>query len=209
MNATPELWTATYEAENLEELNEAYRHWASAYDRDTCQQMGYVGPQVAAAMLDRHLPTADCRILDAGCGTGLVGQVLNDMGYDRIEAMDCSPDMLREAENKDVYRRVFPADMSRALDLPSDAYDAAICVGTFTYAHVRAEAFEELVRVTRPGGYVCFTIRDGAYQEYGYRDKMLAMEADGVWTLEEMREADYLVKEEVTARFFTYRVDAD
>ena len=209
MNVTPELWKATYEADSLEELNEAYRRWASAYDRDTCKVMGYVGPQVAAAMLDRYLPHEDCRILDAGCGTGLVGEALHRMGYADLEAMDCSPDMLREAENKDVYRRVFPADMSRALDLPSDAYDATICVGTFTYAHVHADAFDELVRVTRPGGYVCFTIRDGAYQEYGYRDKMLALEADGAWTLEEMREADYLVKEDVTARFFTYRIEAE
>lgn len=206
MTSTPQRWKATYCAENLNELNEAYRRWACDYDEDTCGRMGYVGPQVAARMLDRHLPSKEAAVLDAGCGTGLVGEVLQDMGYTNLDAMDCSPDMIEEAESKSVYRRVFREDMNRDLDLHADAYDATICVGTFTYAHVGPSAFAELVRVTRPGGYVCFTVRDGAYQDYGYRKQMLALEADRSWELQEMTQDDYLRKENVTARFCTYLV---
>lgn len=206
METTPELWKATYEAQTLDELNDAYKDWACDYDRDTCQVMGYVGPKVAARILDHHLDTKDAKVLDAGCGTGLVGQVLNGMGYKNLEAMDYSPDMITEAEKKDVYTNVFQADMNERLKVPSNAYDATICVGTFTYAHVGPDAFEELVRITRPGGYICFTIRDGAYEEYGYRDKMLQLEAAERWRLQEMRQEDYLVKEDVSARFCLYEV---
>lgn len=209
MSQSPEKWKATYEAETQAELNDAYKQWACDYDHDTCKGMGYVGPTVAAAMLDRHLESADSRVLDAGCGTGLVGEALNQMGYINVDAMDYSPDMIREAENKSVYRKIFQADMKQKLDVPSNSYDATICVGTFTYAHVGPEAFIELVRVTRPGGYICFTIRDGAYQEYGYRKKMLDLEASKAWEIQELREADYLQKEDVTARFYTYRVLAN
>lgn len=206
MEQTPELWKATYKAETLEELNEAYRRWACDYDQDTCHHMGYVGPTTAAKILDRHLESKDCRILDAGCGTGLVGQVLSQLGYKNMEAMDYSPDMLREAEKKDVYQRVFQADLNEKLQVPADTYDASICVGTFTYAHVGPDGFEELIRVTRPGGTVCFTIRDGAYQDYDYRQKMLDLENEDIWQLVEMHQKDYLVNEDVTARFCTYRV---
>lgn len=206
MESTPELWKATYEAETPEELNKAYKDWACEYDHDTCDVMGYVGPKVAAQILDNHLATKDAKVLDAGCGTGLVGEVLKTMGYRNIEAMDYSPDMLTEAEKKAVYTNVFQADMNERLQVPSDAYDATICVGTFTYAHVGPTAFEELVRVTRPGGYICFTIRDGAYEEYGYRDKMLQLEADNRWKLQEMRQDDYLKNEDVLARFCLYEV---
>ena len=85
--------------------------------------------------------------------------------------------MLQEAGKKSVYTHLIQQDMNGRLDIPDDTYGATICVGTFTYAHVGPRAFEELVRVTRPGGYICFTIRDGAYQEYGYRNKMLELEA--------------------------------
>lgn len=209
MSQTPKLWTATYAAQNDEELAQAYEKWAHLYDHDTTHVMGYVGPQLAAEMLHKHIQSADCRILDAGCGTGLVGEVLNEMGYEQVEAMDFSEEMLSEAEKKEVYSRGFQEDMNKSLDLPDNHYDATICVGTFTYAHVGPHAFDELIRVTRPGGHICFAIRDGAYQEYGYRSKMIEMESEKQWMLEEFLEADYLIKEKVTAKFCTYRVNGE
>lgn len=206
MSETPELWKATYEATTFDTLAEAYKNWARYYDHDTRKVMGYVGPDVAASMLDNYLDSKECKVLDAGCGTGLVGEVLSRMGYQNLEAMDYSDDMIAEAERKGVYARLFQADMSQSLSFPDNRYDAIICVGTFTYAHVGPEAFDEMMRVTRPGGYVCFTIRDGAYQEYGYRSRMLELEAENKWELVELREEDYLLHEEVTARFFTYKV---
>ena len=67
-------------------------------------------------------------------------------------------------------------------------------------------AFGELARVTRPGGIVCFTIRDGAYRDYDYRSAMLRMEACETWELQELREQDYLTREKVTAKFCAYKV---
>jgi len=206
MGATPQLWKATYEAKTAEDLADAYREWACLYDHDTCKTMGYVGPQTAATMLDRYLDSRGSRVLDAGCGTGLVGEILHDLGYAHVDGMDYSCDMLAEAEKKGVYRRLIQEDMNERLAIADDSYDATICVGTFTYAHVGPEAFNELVRVTRPGGLICFTIRDGAYQDYDYRSEMLRMEAGETWELQELREQDYLTHEKVTAKFCTYKV---
>ncbi len=206
MSQSPELWRATYQAKTAQELLRAYKDWAPLYDQDTCQGMGYVGPAVAANLLDQHLESTDSRVLDAGCGTGLVGEVLRKLGYHRLEALDFSREMLEEAERKKVYERVFHADMNQHLHVEDNSYDAVICVGTFTYAHVGPDAFDELVRITRPGGYVCFTVRDGAYQEYGYRSRMLDLEEINRWELQCMIEEDYLTKENVRAKFCTYQV---
>jgi len=206
MSSTPQLWTATYEAQTTDELADAYKAWAGDYDRDTLDTMGYVGPHVAVKMLDYHLDSKSCRVLDAGCGTGLVGEHLNRMGYENVDAMDYSEAMLDEAEKKGVYNQLMRDDMNHTLGIPDDHYDATICVGTFTYAHVGPHALDELVRVTRPGGYICFTIRDGLYKEHGYRNKMLKMEASAKWELEELIDHDYLIKENVNAKFCTYRV---
>lgn len=209
MQQTPGKWVATYEAQTGEELAEAYRCWASEYDRDTCDGMGYVGPHVAAGLLDNYLENPGARILDAGCGTGLVGEALNQIGYRRMEAMDFSEDMLREAEEKGVYKNLIQADMNQRLRLPDNSYDATICVGTFTYAHVGPHAFDELVRITRPEGYICFTVRDGAYQEYGYRKRMLELETGNALELQQMVDTDYLIKEDVTAKYCVYQVLAN
>jgi predicted TPR repeat methyltransferase len=203
------LWKATYEADCPEKLAGAYKDWATDYDRDTVEGMGYVGPVIACRMLDNYLESKNSKILDAGCGTGLVGEILDKLGYSRMDAMDFSEDMLRVADEKSVYDKVFQADMNETLRIPDNSYDASICVGTFTYAHVGPEAFAELVRITRPGGFVTFTIRDGAYQEYGYRESMVELEAEECWTLEQMLVEDYLIKEDVTAKFCTYKVLED
>lgn len=200
------LWDATYEASTDEELSSCYAKWADKYDEDTISGMGYVGPVLASKLLDAYLDSKKSKILDAGCGTGLVGKVLKEAGYSNIEATDYCDAMLAQAKDKNVYNNLFQADLTKGLDVPDSTYDAAICVGTFTYAHVGPEAFEEFIRITKPGGYVCFTIRDGAYQEYNYRAKMLELEAEGKWVLQEMLDEDYLVKESVSAKFCNYKV---
>lgn len=206
MAESPELWRATYQAATSEELNSAYAAWAGRYDQDTLDHMGYVGPRISCELLDNYLDSKESRILDAGCGTGLVGEVLTDIGYRKVDAFDYCGEMLDVAKRKDVYEDVFQADLNRLADVEENTYDASVCVGTFTYAHVGPKGFDELIRITKPGGYVCFTVRDGAYQEYDYRRHMLRLEADNSWELLTMAHEPYLVKEDVTAKFCVYKV---
>lgn len=206
MADTPELWKATYEASTPDELNAAYAKWAHAYDQDTLDHMGYVGPQISCNLVDDYLNSKESRILDAGCGTGLVGETLTEIGYQQVHAFDYCEDMLAVADDKDIYEEVFKADLNHLSDINANSYDASMCVGTFTYAHVGPKGFDELIRVTKPGGYVCFTVRDGAYQEYDYRQHMLKLEANNAWELQTMAHEPYLLKEQVIAKFCVYKV---
>ncbi|MFZ7126717.1 MAG: class I SAM-dependent DNA methyltransferase [Desulfobacterales bacterium] len=195
-----------YTARNSEELMNAYKDWAANYENDTVASCGYVAHIASARALDRVLERSDAVILDAGCGTGLVGEALRDMGYERIDALDYSPEMLKQAERKRVYRRHIQADLSRPLEFGDNVYDAVVCTGTFTYGHVKADAFAELIRITRPGGYICFTIREGAYEDYGYRQRMLELEQNNAWELLSMQDEDYFRQEKVSCKLCTYVV---
>ena len=114
--------------------------------------------------------------------------------------------MLEEAERKKIYNRHMQADLSQPLEIKDNQYEAVVCTGTFTYGHVKASAFDELVRITRPGGFICFTIREGAYEDYGYRKRMIELEQKRAWELLSMKDADYLRKEGVTCKLCTYKV---
>ncbi len=194
-------------AQNSEELLAGYKDWAGGYDNDLIE-LGYVAPMLTAQALIREVDNASARILDAGCGTGLVGQCLAELGYRELDALDYSREMLTEARNKGVYKSHICADMNQALDIPANTYDAVICVGAFTLGHVRPEAMTELVRITRPGGAISFTVRDEAFQAHDYRSHMLKMEVDGAWEVKELRREDYIIKEESSCRLCTYRVAA-
>lgn len=68
-----------------EKIQEYYDRWATAYDSDVSSEE-YIGPKYIADLLaslkgDNGLKAIDAsntniEILDAGCGTGLVGTVL-------------------------------------------------------------------------------------------------------------------------------------
>ncbi len=195
-----------YTAQNSEDLMDAYKDWAGDYDTDTVDRFGYVAHIASARALDQVMENKEGLILDAGCGTGLVGEELLKMGYTRMDALDYSKEMLDVAEQKNIYQDHIQADLSAPLKMTDDKYEAVVCTGTFTYGHVKAHAFDELVRVTRPGGYICFTIREGAYEEYGYRQRMIELEQSGDWELVGMEDTDYLKKEGVTCKMCTYKV---
>ena len=96
---------------------------------------------------------AKSRILDAGAGTGIVGKVLQDLGYTNMDALDISQKMLDEAKKLNVYKEFFCAALSAepVAEIAANQYDALICVGTLTVGHVKPVAFDEILRVVKPG----------------------------------------------------------
>jgi len=195
-----------YSVKNPEELKDLYRQWAADYEGDTLDQLGYVGPVLLAGLLAGLLEDHDGRVLDAGCGTGLVGQELARAGFRHLVGMDISREMLDQAARKGVYERLLPGDMSGPVDLPPDSFDAVIGAGLFTHAHLGPDAMDELFRVARPGGFVCISIHEGVFIKEGYDQKIEALQRAGVSQLLKRHEDDYLINEELRAMYCAFRV---
>ena len=193
-------------ASSKEELMAAYRDWAEQYDRDLIDEMGYVAPKIASDLLLKHLDDTNAQILDAGCGTGLVGSILHQSEYTNIEGFDYSPEMLAKAAEKGIYRSLIEGDLTNALNIADNRYDAVISVGTFTCGHVGPQALDELVRITRPGGHICFTVREQAWKEDQYHAKIEAITDAGAWKMKEMLTADYIRQEGASCKACLYRV---
>ncbi len=192
-------------ATSKEELATAYGEWAEQYDNDLVDEMGYVAPAAASQLLQEYVTDRNASILDVGCGTGLVGADLHRHGYLNLEGLDYSQQMLEKAELKDVYTRLHQGDLTGRLELPDNAYDAIISVGTFTCGHVGPEAFAELIRITRPGGYLCFTVRDKAWEEDNYRQAMDEIEKDGDWKRLDEKTTDYIAQDESSCIICIYQ----
>lgn len=172
-----------------DETRDAYKDWAESYDEDTVEGMGYVAPAVAADKV-KSLLKPDAIILDAGCGTGLAGVELAKRGFKIIDGMDLSPEMLEMARDKGAYRNLQPEDMTGTLSYATDGYDAIVCVGTFTHAHVGPKGFNELVRITRPGGPIVATVHEEVWGD-GYEAHFAKLEEDGKAKIVSIEEAPY------------------
>ena len=193
-------------AASIDELMAVYDGWADRYDRELLEDWGYTSPQKAVQLLLEAMGSPDLAVLDAGCGTGLVGVLLKEAGLSSLTGIDYSPGMLAEAEKKGVYDALHTMDMNLPLTLPADSYDAVTCIGTFTSTHVRPEAVTELARLTRSGGVLVFTVRDDYWRSTNFIDLLTELHISGVARIEQIRLEPYIHSEGSECRFVVLRV---
>ena len=182
-----------YSSHDNKELADRYDQWAKDYEADLDECFVWLGPYKAVELFVSHVPRKEVRILDAGAGTGLVGKLLARQGYNNLVAMDLSVSMLEEARKKNAYQEFHQMVMGESLDYATDSFDAVISIGVLTVGHAPASSFDELIRVTKPGGYIVFSLRPDVYRESGFKEKQDALESEGKWKLAEVSEAFQLL----------------
>jgi SAM-dependent methyltransferase len=199
-----------YSSTTNQELEERYDQWAAEYDKDLAEEFEWNAPQTAVDLFARHVPPG-ARILDAGAGTGLVGECLAQAGYQDLYAMDLSLGMLEEARNKNLYQEFHQMTLGETLDFDTDSFDSVISVGVFTTGHAPAHAFDELARITKSGGFIVFSLRVDLYEEGGFKEYFGGLEEAGKWKLAELSEPYYPLPKgepDVIHRIWAYQVTA-
>ncbi len=93
-----------------------------------------------------------------------------------------------EARKKNAYREFHQMVMGEPLNYATDSFDAVISVGVLTVGHAPASSFDELIRITKPGGYIVFSLRPDVYRDSGFKEKQDALESEGKWKLVEVSE---------------------
>jgi ubiquinone/menaquinone biosynthesis C-methylase UbiE len=113
--------------------------------------------------LDLH-PSA--RILEVGCGAGLIAVALARNGY-TVDALDSTTAMLQMTRNGSAHQgvedrvRLHAADV-HALPFRAHAFDLVIAIGVIPWLHSEGLALQEMQRVLKPGGYLLVTADNNA-----------------------------------------------
>lgn len=158
-------WQKTYTAKTTSELMEAYREWAPTYDHDSIGRFGYAAPLATAQIVAKHSIRKDSIWLDAGAGTGQVGEHLSNLGFTNIIAADLSDDMLEIARQKEVYRSLHKVDLTDVNAFPPQSVNGIACVGTFTPNHlVEGSILENWLQWLKPGGFVVLSLREDFWE---------------------------------------------
>ena len=203
----PRVFNALH-TNNKEELEELYKVWADNYDHDVVEVIGYVGHLITSELLIKYIDNSKAKILDAGCGTGLVGEILHEKKFKNIIGIDFSQTMLDQALKKNVYQSLALSDLTEKLAFKDNTFDAIVSAGTFTCGHVGPEAFSELIRVTKTGGYISFTVRDQEWDRLPYEKTIRELEEKNLWLCMESFITDYNIAEGVTCQLCLYKVTA-
>lgn len=169
---------AVYDSKDPRDVAALYDKWAETYDAEMAEA-GYRHPTICLALLARHLSKGTAPLLDAGAGTGLIGEWLRIMGYPQVEALDISEGMLKVAARKGCYAAFHVLALGGPLPFADHHFGGVISAGVFTSGHVGAEGLDELIRITRPGGIIVLTVKNTLW-EGGFAARIGDLEQQGL-----------------------------
>ena len=159
---------AAYALRTPEDSKALYRTWADSYDETFANAMGYTAPAKIAGLFDERWNKTG-RVLDVGCGTGLVGEALN---AGPVDGLDISAEMLGVSAKKGIYGRLIEGDLTCVLDIEECTYAGLISAGTFTHGHVGPEALDELLRIAEPDALFVLGVNAEVFREQNFGEKL-------------------------------------
>jgi len=195
-----------YKLKTTEEIMKYYDEWGkdNKYDKDMVE-WDYTGPKETVDTFKKYANNKEIKIYDAGCGTGLVGVELKKNGYTNFDGVDLSEKLLDLVPNG-LYKNLSKADLNKPLNISDNKYDAILCVGTFTFGHVKPQALDEFIRIIKNKGLICFTINEGIYEEYGFDKKINELTEKNLWKKKEFFKSNYISSKNVNAWLGLYEV---
>ena len=195
-----------YKLKETNEVMKYYDEWGvnNKYDQDM-ENWNYTGPKETSSVFIKYETNKHVKIYDAGCGTGLVGVELKKYGFTNFYGADLSQKLL-DLVPPNLYKKLEKVDLNKSIKENDNTYDAIMCVGTFTYGHVKPPALDEFIRITKNNGLICFTINEGIHEEYGFDKKIQELNSSNKWHQIEFFKSDYIASKDVNAWLGLYRV---
>jgi ubiquinone/menaquinone biosynthesis C-methylase UbiE len=151
----------------IQDVQQKYDAISDSYDTYV-QNADYQAPKAIAPLLQGFLAEhqqitlhLDYPILDAGCGTGVIGSALATAGFNTIYGFDLSSKSLDIARQKSVYTDLVQANLLEPLPYDSKQFSATFCIGVFsrfTSTQILA-ILSEFSRITQPQGLIVFSHR--------------------------------------------------
>ncbi|EDN68035.1 Methyltransferase type [Beggiatoa sp. PS] len=160
MKIDTEKWLTNISRHPKDVENE-YDSISHSYDAEL-EAKGYLAPQQATTIIKNYVSNTENIILEAGCGTGLLGLELNKQGFSNLTGMDISSNCLKEAESKNVYAKTVKHNLLEPFPFPDKTFDGVVCVGVFSRfdeAQIK-QIVAEFARVTKNEGIIIFSHRE-------------------------------------------------
>lgn len=147
--------------------------YADRFDRSLVDTLQYRTPGLivdAIRAADAWEPPGRRDVIDLGCGTGLLGELLRPTAG-RLVGVDLSPRMVDKARERGLYDELVVGDVVEALAARPAAFDLVAAADVFVYLGDLGPVFRAAAAALRPGGLFAFSVEflDDASGPAGYR----------------------------------------
>lgn len=140
-----------------QQIAQLYAGRAHRWDVGSSGQTGYQGHRLVAAALDELGAGSVEVIVDAGCGTGLVGELVRAKAK-RLVGIDMSEPMLARARQKNIYDALICGDLLDYLTGHEQSCDIIASAATLIHFGDLDPVFAAAARCLREGGLFAFTL---------------------------------------------------
>lgn len=147
-------------------VRQLFDDYAPKFERHLVDVLGYDGPArlrrlLEAVALGQGRPFRFSRLLDLGCGTGLVGRLFADC-CDEVHGVDLAPAMVALARAHGVYSSLEADDLVAWLARQAPgAADLVVAADVFIYVGDLAATFAGIGRALGVGGLCAATLQSG------------------------------------------------
>ncbi len=126
------------------------------YGEDLCQE-GQADMAAVADLLGRLDLKAGDRVLDLGCGSGVLAEYISDQTGAQVTGLDYAASAIEEARRRTADKSdrltFLQADLN-ALELPERSFDAAISIDTLYWVADIADTLTQVIRALKPGSQI-------------------------------------------------------
>lgn len=140
-------------------VRETFDHFAEDFDKQLLEDLEYRAPKLIHALF-REVSgegAEGLEILDAGCGTGLVG--LDFRQYARtLIGIDLSPEMLKLAKAREIYDELREEELAAGMRSMPDRFDLIVAADVFCYIGDLAETLDAARFALKSGGILIFSV---------------------------------------------------
>jgi len=109
-------------------------------------------------------------LLDIGCGTGYLIDMLSKNHKAEYTGLDLSPEMIKEANKKKIKNATFIEGISDDLPFEDKSFDIVTCSQSFHHYPKTDKPLKEALRVLKPGGlYIISDTGVGPFKNFGVK----------------------------------------
>jgi predicted TPR repeat methyltransferase len=114
-------------------VRQIYSRFAASYDTRMRDELRYAGPERLWSAVENVIGSrAGLRVLDLGCGSGLMGACSKARAAELV-GIDLSPEMIALARARGIYDRLEVAEITAWLGASSDDFDLILCCDSLIY----------------------------------------------------------------------------
>ena len=154
-STVPVTDSAAEREKSHDEIKTAFAGLFPYYDYNSLAQ-GIAG-RMATFVGNAVRARSGLRVLDAACGTGLLGGHLRDRA-EHLVGIDLSPELIDIARKKKTYHELVCGDLVQAMEERDDRFDLVTCCDALYFLADLTGFFAAAASRLAPGGVLAFTV---------------------------------------------------